>query len=134
MRAAAVLALLLLATACGGQDPAGDALPAGCTDDPVASAACGFVQAVQAGDVDGLSEQARLAASEGLPDSSWDLEGCELVGDVTVDCEVAFSSEPEQRVVVTLVPDAEYDGDGGLVLEPGEQAAYDVVDVASAGA
>jgi hypothetical protein len=126
--------LLLLLAGCSSQDapvvPAPAAAPssAACPQDPVDAAVCRYVSAVQADDTSGLSagEQAVAAAADDLPAEEW-TSSCELVGDVTVLCEVTFGQAPELRGLHVAPVNAEHD-DGKLTTPDGEAVRYEVVD------
>jgi hypothetical protein len=132
-RVAGALLLVLLA-GCTTQDApvvtAPTAMPSStvCPQDPVDAAVCRYVTAVQADDPSGLSaeEQAVAAAAEDLPAGEW-TSTCELVGDVTVLCEVTFGQAPELRGLHVAPVYAEYD-DGKLITPDGEAVRYEVVD------
>lgn len=142
-RTAALLVVLALSTGCGGGDelaappsppPATDPVPtpvepvAGCPEGDVEDAVCRFVTAVQADDLDSLSELEREVAGsvgEDLPDGTWAIRRCELAGDITVLCELSFDASP-QTLGFHLVPvNAEY-VDGALVTPEGEPVRYEV--------
>lgn len=77
----------------------------GCEQDAAASRTCTFVEAVLTGAVTTLApgEQEVAARTTDLPPAPWGLSGCDLVGDVTVECQVVFSPPREQEVVATFV-------------------------------
>ena len=76
-----------------------------CEQDPAAQRTCTFVEAVLGGAVSTLTpaEQDVAARVDDLPPAPWGLSGCELVGDVTVECQVVFSPPGAQEVVATFV-------------------------------
>lgn len=106
-------------------------LDPGCAVDPVSEAVCRFVLAVQQDDLSALNEAERGVAStvDALPDGPFTPGMCELVGDVTLTCEVAFDgSDGAEPAVVGLQvapTDVEFVGD---VVQPAPDADYEVVE------
>jgi len=144
-RIAAALLLVALAAGCSSQEGAAVTAPTSvptsaatsttCPADPVEEAVCRYVTAVQADDAGGLSpeEQEVAAAAEGdLPAGEW-TTACELVGDVTALCEVAFADPPELRGFHVAPVNAQYD-DGALITPDGEPVRYEVVEDLGTGA
>ena len=155
----AVLAVLALASGCGGDGgadtaaptpslshsvapsepapepsaaaPASDRDPA-CEQDEVNVALCDFVEAVLAGDASSLTpeEQQVAATVTDLPAAPWTLASCDLVGDVTVECQVVFSPTGQQEQVATfsLTPSNGEYNDGSITVPPGETLEYGVVE------
>lgn len=76
-----------------------------CEQDAAARRTCTFVEAVLTGAVSTLTppEQDVAARTSDLPPAPWGLSGCDLVGDVTVECQVLFSPPRQQEVVATFV-------------------------------
>ena len=76
-----------------------------CAQDGAARRTCTFVEAVLTGTVATLTppEQEVALRVDDLPLAPWGLSGCELVGDVTVECQVLFSPPRQQEVVATFV-------------------------------
>ena len=103
-----------------------------CEQDAVNVALCDFVEAVLVGDVTALSpqEQEVAATVTDLPPDPWAPASCNLVGDVTVECQVVFTPAGQQEQVATfaLAPsNGEYD-DGAITVPPGETLEYGVVE------
>lgn len=114
---------------------AGPSTGAGCDEDPVAEVVCRFVDAVRADDTSGLGDgeqEVAEAVGDDLPEGAYTVEGCVLVGDVTVGCEVSFAGQPGVRGFSVVPVNAEYD-DGALVPPEGEQVRYEVVEHLGAG-
>ena len=105
-------------------------LAAACRQDVVATSVCRFVIAVQTDDVTGLStDERRVAArANGLPRRSWTPGACELVGDVTVRCDVRFTGVAPVVAQLLLQPTNGDFRDGVIVLPPGVALRYGVVD------
>ena len=105
-----------------------------CRQDVVMSRLCRFVIAVQTGNVATLSsdERAVAARAKAVPRRSWTLRTCELVGDVTVRCDVRFTraTAGSAPVVATflLQPTNGDFVDGEIVLPPGVALRYGVID------
>lgn len=76
-----------------------------CEPDAAAQRTCRFVQAVLTGAVTTLTpaEQEVAARADDLPPAPWTLSGCDLVRDVTVECQVVFAPPREQELVATFV-------------------------------
>lgn len=85
--------------------PQPSAAGTGCEQDAAAARTCTFVDAVLTGAVATLTpaEQEVAARVDDLPPAPWGLTGCDLVGDVTVECQVVFSPPREQELVATFV-------------------------------
>lgn len=106
-----------------------------CYEDEVAAATCEFVLALQSSDGSTLSEQERQVGAEltGSPPGAWYLDGCELAGDITVECQVVFDEVPVHSdwtvATVFLQPaNGEYDPEtGGVDFPAGEEVRYGVV-------
>jgi hypothetical protein len=99
-----------------------------CPDGPVEDAVCRFLAAVQAGDVAGLSEGEREAAGAvgaELPPGGWAVEVCELVGDITVACEVSMAASEDLLGFHVVPVNAAYE-DGELTTDDGEDVRYEV--------
>jgi len=109
-------------------------LPAGCRQDVVAASVCRFVVAVQTNDPSRLSKDERKVAikAKSLPRRPWTPGKCELVGDVTVRCDVRFTrvGVRAQPVVAGLLlqPTNGVFRDGVIVLPPGVALKYGVID------
>ncbi len=109
-------------------------LPAGCRQDVVASTVCRFVVAVQTSDPSRLTKAERKVAikAKSLPRRPWTPGKCELVGDVTVRCDVRFTrvGVRAQPVVAGLLlqPTNGVYRDGVIVLPPGVALKYGVID------
>jgi hypothetical protein len=106
---------------------------------PVDDAMCLFMRAVQSGNLSELYEGERRVAAEAndLPRRDWRLEQCELEGDVTVRCEVAFptgeaSSEDTVATFYLSPTNGEY-SDGRIILPEGENLRYEVSGYAGLG-
>ena len=117
-----------------GPDPAdgvSDRDPA-CEEDEVTQALCGFIEAVIYGDTASLSagEQEIVPMMNDLPATYYELRGCELMGDVTVECPVTFDpgGPDETTATFALAPTNAEFNDGGLYVPPGETLDYDVVE------
>lgn len=108
-----------------GRDPA-------CEQDEVNVALCDFVEAVLAGDVSSLTAEEQEVATgvTDLPAAPWTLASCDLVGDVTVECQVVFAPAGEQEQVATfaLTPSNGEYNDGSITVPPGETLEYGVVE------
>lgn len=101
--------------------------PADC-EDAVEGAVCRFVDAVQAGRLDTLSElEAEAAGAVGaeMPAGAWGIAACELAGDVTVLCELEFAESPLNLAFHVVPVNAEYN-DGQLITPNGEPVRYEV--------
>jgi hypothetical protein len=91
---------------------------------------CRFITAAQAGALDELSdgEAAVAGAVEGeLPPGDWEIERCDLVGDVTVLCVLGFDSSAVSLGFHVVPVNAEYN-DGELLTEDGEDVRYEVAE------
>lgn len=112
-----------------------------CYEDEVAAATCEFVLALQSGDPATLSSGEREAAAEvtGSPPGPWTLSGCELAGDITVECQVQFAGLPAYSdwtaATIFLWPaNGEYVPEtGDVIFPPGEEVRYAVVGYWGAG-
>ena len=109
-------------------------LPASCRQDVVASSVCRFVVAVQTDDPSRLSSDERKVATQAksLPGRPWTPGKCELVGDVTVRCDVRFKgvgagSAPLVAQFLLQPTNGDY-RDGVIVLPPGVALRYAVID------
>ena len=96
------------------------------------AAVCRFVTAVQSGDLSTLTEAERDVAAgiDDLPDDPWVLDRCELIGDVTVHCQVEFqtqeqNSEPAAAGFSVGPSNGTYD-DGQITTPQGEDLRYEV--------
>ena len=106
-------------------------LPVGCSRDVVAASVCRFVVAVQTSDGSRLSKAERKVAArtKDLPRRPWTLGKCELVGDVTVRCDVRFNARPKPLVARFLLQPTNGEfRDGTIVLPPGVALKYGVID------
>ncbi len=111
-------------------------LPGGCTGDVATRTVCEFVAAVLSGNHEKLNGSERKLAQtvRDLPHRPWTPNECYLEGDVTVVCSVEFSApedqgptEPTPATFHLQPSNAEYDGDGGLIVKDGEKVDYEVV-------
>lgn len=110
----------------------GSGLDETCDEGAVNEGVCRFVAAVQSGDNSLLSQQEReLAATvTDLPSRTWYIAGCELVGDVSAECQVTFDAtatapEPTSAGFQLGPVNGEY-RDGEIILPPGEELRYEV--------
>lgn len=95
---------------------------------------CRFVIAVQTGNLSALSaEEKKVAATvKDLPKRAWTITSCELVGDVTVLCEIGFAGTPANSepaaAAFTLGPvGGEYNAEsGGYDVPSGGKVTYEV--------
>jgi hypothetical protein len=99
------------------------------------AAACEFAWAVQSGDLTTLGPEERAAAraADDLPAGAWTVESCDLVGDITVLCELAFPAEQTYAGLYLQPANGEYDGQGGVDVPPGEELRAAVVEYAGTG-
>ena len=116
--------------------PASPVVDPACYQSEVDAALCEFVVALQSGDLSTLSADERAVAEpvDDFPADPWEVDSCELVGDVTVLCEITFTgpqepnSEPTSAGFYLQPANGEYDGDGGLIVPPGEELRYAVIE------
>ena len=111
-----------------------------CSTSEVDAALCEFVVALQTGDLSTLRAPEREIAREvsGFPSRRWTVTSCELEGDITVLCEIAFErrsgdSETTSAGFRLQPANGEYDGDGGVTWPAGEELRYHVVEYAGLG-
>ena len=99
---------------------------------PDEAAVCRFVRALQSGDLSTLSEAERVIAAgiEGFPNDVWVLDGCDLIGDVTVYCQIQFTSaEPNSERAAAAFSVGPVNGtydNGAINTAPGEELRYEV--------
>jgi hypothetical protein len=109
-------------------------LDASCRQDTVTSALCAFVSAVQSGKTSTLTNTERQVARtiKNLPKGPYVVSSCVLEGDVTVRCEVTFTSGApvsERTAAGFSVQPAngEY-RDGQIIVPPGQKLRYQVIE------
>lgn len=106
-----------------------------CADEPVEQAVCRFLDAARSGEVSALSEGEQAVAGtlgDELPDGTYVVEACELIGDVTVACEVSFDDAAQPLGFHVGPVNAEF-LDGQLITPEGEDVRYEVVDYLGTG-
>jgi hypothetical protein len=143
MTAGRVVAGLLLLALLPGCSPDEAPVPSGasaapaaadCPDGPAEAGVCRLIQAVQSDDQSELSaaeRKAAAAAQSDVPDGGW-TAACELLGDVTVLCEVTFAAADELLGFHVFPVNLEY-VDGELIPPEGEVVRYEVTEYLGTG-
>lgn len=107
----------------------------GCESDARAVAVCRVTVAALTGDTSGLGEGERAVVEQlpDLPETAWRFDSCEVVGDISSECWVAFDGPPGalhgNGLGLGVQPvNGTYDAITGQYLVPeGEEVEYEVV-------